>query len=367
MALTMGSLIFASFLMWNLGANYAPVLSGVLIGFLLANSEVVIVFGNAAGIAVSLCVVAVWCFLRERFVPAGIVCLAISLAIKPHDAGLVWLYFLLAGGVFRKRAWQTLLATIALSLPGVLWAWRVSPHWMQELHSNIQAFAVHGGLSDPSLASMGPHGLGAMINLQTAISVLRDNPRFYNLATYLVCAPLLLLWAFVTLRSRPSPRSAWLALAAIATLTMLPIYHRQYDAKLLLLTVPACALLWAEGGLMRWFALVVNSASFVWTADIPWTLLGGFIKSLHMSETGHSGQILRSALAFPAPLLLLAMGIFYLWVYMSRSSAAAESAESGSSRETGDAPGYPDSELKLNRPLHRLIPSLHDVPDRKRD
>jgi hypothetical protein len=51
--LTAGSLIFASYLIWNLGADYAPILSGALIGFLLANSEVVIMTGNATGIAIS--------------------------------------------------------------------------------------------------------------------------------------------------------------------------------------------------------------------------------------------------------------------------------------------------------------------------
>jgi hypothetical protein len=35
--------------------------------------------------------VAAWCFIKGRFIPAGILCLAVSLAIKPHDAGLVWL------------------------------------------------------------------------------------------------------------------------------------------------------------------------------------------------------------------------------------------------------------------------------------
>jgi len=29
---------------------------------------------------------------------------------------------------------------------------------------------------------------------------------------------------------------------------MLVTYHRPFDAKLLLLAVPACAMLWAEGG-----------------------------------------------------------------------------------------------------------------------
>ena len=51
---------------------------------------------------------------------AGILCMAVSLAIKPHDSGLVWFYFLLAGGVYRKRALQTLAVTVLLALPAIL-------------------------------------------------------------------------------------------------------------------------------------------------------------------------------------------------------------------------------------------------------
>ncbi len=366
MTLTFGSLIFASVLIWNLGATYAPIVSGVLIGFFLANSELLIVTGNAAGIAISLCAVAVWCFLRERFVPAGILCLAISLALKPHDTGLVWFYFLLAGGVFRKRALHTLAVTVALSLPAVLWVWRVAPHWMREWHSNILAFSVHGGLTDPGPASTA-HGLGMMVNLQAAISFFRDDPRFYNPVGYLLCAPLLLLWVFVTLRSRPSQKRAWLALAAIAALSMLPVYHHLYDAKLLLLTVPACAMLWAEGGLIARLALLVNSAAIVLTSDLPWAILMGLIKTMHPSTNGLSGQMWKAALTLPTPLILLVTGIFYLWVYMSRSSASAESAQSASLGETPDAPRQRGSGLKLKKPLDRLIPSLPGVHERKRD
>jgi cell division protein FtsW (lipid II flippase) len=76
-------------------------------------------------------------FLEERFVWAGILCLAISLAIKLHNAGQVWLYFLLAGGVYWKRALQTLLITAVLGLAAIAWVMPIAPHWMQELHSNI--------------------------------------------------------------------------------------------------------------------------------------------------------------------------------------------------------------------------------------
>jgi hypothetical protein len=207
----------------------------------------------------------------------------------------------------------------ALSLPGILWVWHVSPHWIQELHSNILAFSVHGGLTDPSPASLGSHGGGMMINLQTVVSFFTDDPRIYNPVTYLICAPLLLIWGFVTLRSRPFAARAWLAIAAIAALSMLPVYHHLFDAKLLLLTVPACVMLWAEGGLIGWFALLVNMAGFVLTGDLPWAIFLSFLGKLHLPETGLSGQALLAVQVFPTPLVLLIMGIFYLWVYAWRT------------------------------------------------
>jgi len=323
LTLTIGSVIVASFLIWNVGADFAPIVSGILIGFFLANSEVLVVLCNPAGIAVSLCVVAAWCFIRERFVPAGILCLAVSLAVKPQDAGLVWLYFLLAGGVYRKRALQTLLATLVLGLPGILWVWTVAPNWLQEWRSNILAFSVHGGINDPGPASSGGHGLGMLVNLQAVLSVFRDDPHFYNPVSYLICVPLLLLWLIVTLRSRPTPAKAWIGLAAIAALSMLPVYHHLYDSKILLLTVPACAMLWAEGGLIGWLALLVNTAGFALNGDVTWAIVLGLIGRLHMPPSGLSEQLLIALQVFPAPLILLVIGVFYLWVYARRCSTEA--------------------------------------------
>jgi hypothetical protein len=158
-----------------------------------------------------------------------------------------------------------------------------------------------------------------VISLQSILSVFWDDPRFYNLGSYLVCAPLLLAWAYVTLRARTTPSSAWLALASIAAISMLPVYHRQYDSKLLLLTVPACLMLWAEGGSLKWPALLMTTAGFVLTGDLTWAILLGFINHLHLGTTGFGGKILLVAQVAPAPLMLLAVGIFYLWVYARKS------------------------------------------------
>ncbi|MGO9336245.1 MAG: glycosyltransferase 87 family protein [Terracidiphilus sp.] len=325
--LTVVSILFASFLMWNLGASYAPLVSGGLIALFLVNSELLVISSNAAGIVVSLCVVAVCCFLRNRFVAVGMLCLAISLTIKPQETGLVWLFFLLAGGVYRKRALQTLLVTVAISLPALLWVWHFSPHWLQEWHSNLAVFSARGGINDPGPASAGGHGLAMVISLQSILSVFRDDPHFYNLGSYVLTAPLLLVWAVVTLRNRTSPTRTWLALAAIAAISMLPVYHRQYDAKLLLLTVPACVMLWAEGSVLGKLALLVNTAAFVLTGDLTWAILLGLIGHLHLAATGFSGWLSTALQVFPAPLMLLAMAIFYLWVYARRRSGTAPETE----------------------------------------
>jgi hypothetical protein len=318
---TAGVFILAAFLVWNFGANYAPVISGCLICFVLANSEILFATGNTAGIVVSLCVVAVWCFLKERFVWAGILCLAVSLVIKPHDTGFVWLYFLLAGGVHRKRALQTLLVTVVLAALAILWVTPIAPHWMRELHFNILADQLPGGIGDPGPANAISGDRSIIIDLQSAISVFQNDPRIYNPVSYLVCGALLLAWAARTLRSQFSQRGAWLALAAVVPLTMLVTYHQYYDAKLLLLTVPACGLLWAGGGPVRWIALLVTSLGIVLTADLPLIILAIHTANLQISTAGLSGKILTVVLMRPTPLILLAMSIFYLWVYMRRASS----------------------------------------------
>jgi hypothetical protein len=316
LTLTAGGLVVASFLMWDLGADYAPILSGALTGFLLANSVILVVLGNPSGIAISLCVIAAWCIVRSRYVPAGIICLAFSLAVKPQDAVFIWFCFLLAGGVYRKRALQTLLATVVLSVPVVLWVWRVAPNWIQELHSNMLELFLPGSFDYPGPAALGTRGL---INLQLAISIFQDDPRIYNLITHFLCSLLLLSLAYATLRSRPNPTRVCVALATFTPLSLLPVYHHLYDAKILLLTIPACAILWNKRGLIGWLAVLVNGLGIVVTADLPAAILFGSNGRPDFASAGLSGKILTVILMWPVPLILLVIGVFYLWIFVWRT------------------------------------------------
>jgi hypothetical protein len=159
-----------------------------------------------------------------------------------------------------------------------------------------------------------------VVDLQAAISIFRDDPSFYNPISYLLCGALLLAGAARALRSRFSLPSAWLALAAVTALTMLVTYHRPWDAKLLLLAIPACAMLWAEGGPARWPALLITTAGLVFTADIPLAILSILAKSLHIGTAGILGKMLTVLLIRPASLILLLLAIFYLWIYLTSAA-----------------------------------------------
>jgi len=369
LALLAGSLILAALLIWNLSEGYSQSVPLLLICFVLANSEGIFVGGNTGGIAVSLCLVAVWCFFQERFVLAGIVCMALSLAIKPHDSGFVWLYFILAGGVYRKRAVKSLIVTIAMGLSAFVWVSTIAQGWIQDGRSNLNTISGHGGINDPGPASIvGFQHLDPVIDLQSVISVFRDDARIYNSFTYLLCGSLVLVWLIVTLRFRFSKARAWVALAAIVPLTMLITYHRPWDAKLLLLTIPACAMLWAEGDLIGWLAVVLNAAAVLFTGDIPLAVLGIFTSNLHISTASLSGKISTVLTGRPIPLILLLLGVFYLWVYVRRAPGLElfTGTERSDHETVRSVPLEPDRPALVLGGVENSLKSTRSVVDRKR-
>jgi len=314
------SFIVASFLMWSLARDRAPILGAALLAFCLANSGSLIYFGNPAGFVVPLCVIATWCFVRQRYAALGIACLAVSLAFKPHDGGLVWLYFLLAGGELRRRALQTLAAVAAFTIPAVLWTMYIAPQWLHEMNANLQSFSVPGAMNDPSRG----HGTLVLTNLQTITSFFWPDPHAYNLAAYLLFAPLLIIWIVLVLRARATRNSAWFALASIACFSMLPLYHRQYDAKLIILSIPAFAVLWVRRDRIAWIALAVTGLAFVLNGDLPWVAFLTAVRVLHLNP---SAPWLVALWDFSVPVSLTLLGVFYLWMLGRHSHLSAAAAD----------------------------------------
>jgi hypothetical protein len=327
---TSASFILACFLTWNVASRFAAELAGWLLCLLLATSEQIVVYGNPVGFALSLCVIAVWCFFNEKFGRLGVLCLVASLALKPHDAGLVWLYFLLAGGTYRRRALQTMAVLIVLSLLTIVWVTSVAPDWMRDLPLNWAVFAAQGHAADPGPTAYMNHGTALITDLQAIFSFFKDDPRFYNIASYLICAPLLLVWVAITTRKRSSPVSSLFALAAIAPASMLPLYHRIYDAKLIMLAIPACALLWHQGRRTGRIAVTITSVAILLSADLTWSTVLRSVIQLHLLTPTEPARWIAAVIAFPLPLSLLAMSIFYLYVYMKNSRSASFTSSSDS-------------------------------------
>src|SRR6185437_3722651 len=59
--------LIAAVMMWEVGKDRAPLLTGVLLCFYLVNSGSLISTGNAASLALSLGVIGACCILRERW------------------------------------------------------------------------------------------------------------------------------------------------------------------------------------------------------------------------------------------------------------------------------------------------------------
>jgi hypothetical protein len=331
-----GGIIFAAVLMWRAGAAYAPGASLFLACLLLLNCQVSVATANTAGLVISLCVIAVWCFLNDRFAVVGVLCFAAALAIKPHDAGLLWLYFLLSGGTHRKRALQSMVVTSVIALAAFLWVSHATPNWLSEMRSNLAMNAMPGGISEPGFASVSGRTPAPVIDLQAVTSAIWSDPHIYNLASYLICGALILAWSFATLRTRFSVTNAWLALATAVPLTMLVTYHRPYDTKLLLLTIPACTVLWAEGGAIGWSALVLTASAILLTGDVALAVVSHYTKSLDLSAASHAYKVWIGVISQPAPLILLALAVFYLWCYVRFARKKSKINETETTRKTAN-------------------------------
>jgi Glycosyltransferase family 87 len=148
--------------------------------------------------------------------------LGIAFALKPQLAAPFIIYFIL------QRNWQQcgvcLASIVVITLIALL---RLESGWLDSMLANIQILSGPGGINDPSRLNPYRHHL---INLQYPLYEIGGNAIVVNTITGVVVLLLAIIY-LVKARRRDALHRA----AALVPLVLLPIYHRFYDAALLLL------------------------------------------------------------------------------------------------------------------------------------
>jgi len=266
--------------------------------------------GQPTAVAFALAAFALWCFLQNRFLGAGVVCLGIALALKLQVAGMV-LLFLVVRPRFRWPAVAAFLVSGLLFDVGYLWltmAPASSHTWKHDLHGQIAGSLLPGDANDPSLLN---RGAAQFTNLQADIAPFIADPARVNAIAYGVTALLFAAWLWMAWRSRESGDSEFATLAAIACIGLLPVYHREYDLVILAMSFLALLPLFSK---RHWLAWPAASATALLLFTSPhlrhgWVRFAGSTwMCAHLPDARWRAVLLLR----PAPWLLLVLALVYL-------------------------------------------------------
>jgi hypothetical protein len=75
----------------------------------------------------------------------------------------------------------------------------------------------------------------------------------------------------------------------------------------------------SQGGMIGRIALFLNSLAIVLTSDLPLAFISQLTKGLHLSTEDLHAKLMTVLLGRPIPMILLALGTFYLWVFARQS------------------------------------------------
>jgi hypothetical protein len=307
----------------ELCSKYVPVAASALLGLFLAVEWLIVELAQPTLLAAALLCIGVWCLLKNRYPRLGVLSFAFSLALKPPLGALFLLYFLLANSTYRRRAWQVIGLTVVLCIPGVAWfsTHSATHNWIADYKTNLRSISAPGQLSDP-----GPKNKDEdeIIDLQTIVSLYRDEPSFYNRTVWVVSGIFLAVWIYPVIRLPRSQEKDILCLAAIAAFSMLPVYHRVYDSRALLILFPAVALLLQR---TRWWGIAASIVTVLLSVSLADSYTAHTRPLTPFIAHFRNHRIFQITLIHAAPLVLLGVTVFYLAVlYVYPPSLAREAA-----------------------------------------
>lgn len=226
---------------------------------------------NPAMLAVSLVIGAIWANYTGRETTAAAL-LAVAICLKPTVAGGLLLYYLL------RRRWTVVVITCAMvAAVTVVGASRLTlagVHWIPSYVENGRRMFAAGSVDDFSRASRLRFN---MINAQVFFAGIFSSDSTANLLARMLGTVLLGFWIWLCFRRRTA--TGLLEVSAISILSLIAIYHRFYDAALLILPLAWSLLLVKK----RSASLAMLAATALFFVPGP-TFLAGLAGSGHISQ-----------------------------------------------------------------------------------
>jgi hypothetical protein len=289
---------------------------------IVATSGILLVIGQPATFAISLVIIGTYLFFRARFLPLAAFLFMLSLAVKPQIGGLIVLY-LLAQRIHWRYAAAALTGALVLLLSAGLML-RLHPQsadWSSTLRANLTATLGPGGSADPRPAN--EEAVGDE-NLQTLTSIFFADARMFNAAAYAIFATLLAALIMAVLKSDARQELHFLALAAVTLLSLTPVYHRFYDTRLLLLTIPAVLIVFQK---RRLLGALIAALTLLAVISVQYRVQ---VFLLHHAQwqTVVQNKFLLILLLRQQNLELLILFCLYLGVIVSTRSPRSAAAES---------------------------------------
>lgn len=239
-----------------------------------------IAFGQTAMLPVALVLLAQVAASRRRPALAGAL-LAAACALKPQLAGLFVVLEAMRGR-WRVVAFAAATgAVIAGAGAGALWLRGID--WPAALRANVQAFA-ESGVGSPTRENWLRF---QMVNLQYPLHELIASRAVVAGLSWGVVGALLAALALATRPERagragpvevaPTPADNLLSLTVVACASLMAVYHRFYDAALLLPALGYVAVAWGRHAWARALPFALLSGVF---------LLNGTAALHHLSQSG---------------------------------------------------------------------------------
>jgi hypothetical protein len=309
-------------------------LATTLVSFFLVTAGILLVLGQPAVFAISLVIIGSCLFLRGRLVPLGALVFLLSLTVKPQIGGFIVLYFLVQRIYWRYAAFALAGAALLLLCASLILGHHPrSARWASTLHGNLSATLSPGGSADPRPANR--QAIGDE-NLQAFTSIFIADAGRFNVAAYAVFVVLLGAGMVGVLRANRGPELHMVALGALSILTLTPVYHRFYDTRLLLLSIPAVVIVFQK---RRVLGAVIAVLTVLTTVSVQYRVQM-FLLQQAKWQSVLANKFLFILLLRPQNLVMLILILLYLAAIFSIRFSSAAVVES-----------YPVREPAI--PLHR--------------